>query len=465
MRTEIHFLEATELAALLKSGAISPVEATQSMLARIATVDAKLKSFALVTSDLALEQARQAEREIRAGDYRGPLHGVPIAIKDNCFTKGVVTTNGMAIRRDVKPDYDATVVARLNSAGAVLLGKLQHTEGAFAEHHPTVSPPINPWDANRWSGASSSGSGVATAAGLCFGSLGTDTGGSIRLPCDVNGLTGMKPTYGRVSRCGVLDNSPTMDHVGPMARSVADIAAMLAAIAGRDENDPTTSFEPTPDYLSLLAGSVRGLRLGVDRAYNGKGAHPAVIAALDAAVEILRSLGAEILSVSLPDPEPVIADWMPHSAIEMAVAHEATYPVRKADYGPVLSGMIELGLSQSGVQYQKYILRRNDFRGRLAALFRDIDLLAIPTLATPAPTNAEMAALGEEQDSIQRLTRFTAPFDMTGNPTIILPSGFTSAGHPMTFQLVGRHFEETLLFQAGYAFQSVTGWHKRHPVV
>jgi len=465
MSFDIHFLEAAELATLLKSGAISPVEATRSMLGRIAAIDPQLRSFALVTAELALEQARRAEREIGAGRYRGPLHGVPIAVKDNCFTKGIVTANGMAIRSGAKPDHDATVVERLRTAGAILLGKLQHTEGAFAEHHPTVAPPLNPWGAELWSGASSSGSGVATAAGLCFGSLGTDTGGSIRLPCDVNGLTGMKPTYGRVSRHGVLDNSPTMDHVGPMGRSVLDIAALLGAIAGRDESDPTTSFEPTPDYVSLLDGDLRGLRLGVDRDYNGKGVDPAVTAATEAAVETMRSLGAEIISASLPDPDQVIMDWMPHSAIEMAVAHEATYPARRAEYGPVLGAMIELGLGQSAVQYQKYILRRNNFRGQLAALFRSIDLLAIPTLAAPAPTNVQMATLGEEQDSIQRLTRFTAPFDMTGNPTIILPSGFTAAGHPMTFQLVGGHFSEDLLLRAGYAFQSATGWHKRHPAI
>jgi amidase len=390
---------------------------------------------------------------------------VPIAVKDNIFTKGVVTTNGMAIRRDARPDYDATVVTRLREAGAILVGKLQHTEGAFAEHHPTVAPPVNPWGADLWSGASSSGSGVATAAGLCFGSLGTDTGGSVRLPCDVNGLTGMKPTYGRVSRYGVCENSPTMDHVGPMARSVADVAALLGAMAGHDENDPTSSFEPAPDYMSLLGRDVGGLRVGVDRAYNGDGVDPAVIAATEGAIETMRQLGARIVEVSLPNPHEAIMDWMPHSAIEMAVAHEATYPSRKADYGPVLSGMIELGLSQSAVQYQKYILRRNDFRGRLAALFQEIDVLAIPTFASPAPTNAQMAALGEEQDSIQRLTRFTAPFDMSGHPTIILPSGFTAAGHPMTFQFVGSWFAEALLLRAGAAFQSVTDWHKQHPAI
>ena len=465
MTTEIHFMEATELAGLIRSKKMSPLEATTMMLDRIKAVDPGLHAYARLTEELALSQAKAAEDDLMAGKVRGPLHGVPIAVKDNCFTKGIVSANGMAIRSDFRPEHDATVVARLREAGAVLLGKLQHTEGAFAEHHPTITVPVNPWGADRWSGASSSGSGVATAAGLCFASLGTDTGGSVRLPCDVNGLTGMKPTYGRVSRYGVFDNSPTMDHVGPMTRSVADAAAVLGAIAGRDENDPTSGFEPVPDYMATLAHDIRGVRIGYDEAYVSTGSHPAVAAAVEGALEIMQSLGARIVPVTVPDTRMVLEDWMPHSGIEMAVAHEATYPTRKAEYGPVLSGLIELGLSQSGVQYQKYILRRNDFRGRLAGLFRGIDLLAIPTLAMPAPTTAEWEALGEDQNSIQRVTKFTAPYDMAGNPTVILPAGFTDDGFPMTFQFVGRHFEEDLLLRAGYAFQSHTDWHKKHPAL
>lgn len=465
MADDIHFLEATELARLIKAGRLSSVEATTIMLDRIKTVDPALHSYARLTEELALEQARKADGELAAGRIRGPLHGVPIAVKDNCYTKDIVSANGMAIRADFRPPHDATVVSRLREAGAVLLGKLQHTEGAFAEHHPTVTVPVNPWGADRWSGASSSGSGVGTAAGLCFASLGTDTGGSVRLPCDVNGLTGMKPTYGRVSRYGVFDNSPTMDHVGPMTRSVADTAAVMGAIAGRDENDPTTGFEPVPDYMASLGQGVAGIRIGYDEAYVRTGTDPAVAAAVEAALQVMQKLGARIVPVTVPDTSAVLADWMPHSGIEMAVAHEATYPARKAEYGPVLSGLIELGLSQSGIQYQKYILRRNDFRGRLAALFQTIDLLAIPTLALPAPTIREWEALGEDQDSIQRVTRFTAPYDMAGNPTVILPSGFTADGFPMTFQFVGRHYEEELLLRAGHAFQASTAWHTKHPNV
>jgi amidase len=371
----------------------------------------------------------------------------------------------MAIRRDVKPDYDATVVAKLRDAGAILLGKLHHTEGAFAEHHPTLAVPVNPWKAELWAGASSSGSGVGTAAGLCFASLGTDTGGSIRFPCDMNGVTGLKPTYGRVSRYGVFDNSPTLDHVGPMARSVADLAAMLGALAGRDENDPTTEFRDVPNYLAIMQQGARGLRIGVDRAYNTIGVDPVIVSRIDAALAVLREQGAEVVELTMPNPDQVIKDWLPYSAVEMGVAHEATYPSRKSEYGPVLTGFIELGLQQTAADYHKILKRRNDFRGRLASMFREVDLLAIPTQCVAAPTVAKMATLGEDPDELLQLIRFTAPFDMSGHPTIILPVGFTDDGNPMTFQFVGRSFEEEVLFRAGHAYQAKTQWHRRHPPI
>ena len=459
------YSELMEVSRRVHNKELSPVDVTKAALNRIASVDKSLHSYALVLSEVALHQAKTAEQEIVAGNIKGPLHGVPIAVKDNCFTKGIVTTNGMALRRDVKPDYDATVVTKLRDAGAILLGKLHHTEGAFAEHHPTMAVPINPWKADLWAGASSSGSGVATAAGLCFASLGTDTGGSIRLPCDSNGVTGLKPTYGRVSRYGVFDNSPTLDHVGPMARSVADLAAMLGAMAGRDENDPTTEFRDVPDYLTIMQKGSRGMRIGVDRAYNTTGVDPVIVSRLDAAMAIMRQLGAEVVEVTMPSPDQTIKDWLPYSAVEMGVAHEATYPSRKSEYGPVLSGFIELGLQQSAADYHKILKRRNDFRGRLTALFRDIDLLAIPTQSVAAPTVAKMATLGEDPDDLLRLIRFTCPFDMTGNPTIILPVGFTDDGNPITFQFVGRHFEEEVLFRAGHAYQATTAWHTHHPPV
>lgn len=261
---DLHYMELTELAACIKAREVSPLEVTRAQLDRIASLDSALGSYAFVTAELALAQAEEAETEITAGRYRGPLHGVPIAVKDLCWTKGVPTAAGMAIYKDYCPNEDATVVRRLKDAGAVLLGKLQLTEGAYSDHHASIMPPKNPWNADYWSGMSSSGSGVATAAGLCYGSLGSDTGGSIRFPSAANGVTGLKPSWGRVSRSGVFELAASLDHIGPLTRSAADAGVMLTAIAGSDPNDPTAAHDRVPDYPAMVEQGVRGLRIGVD---------------------------------------------------------------------------------------------------------------------------------------------------------------------------------------------------------
>ncbi len=462
---DIQYLELVELTRRIHAGELSSVEATQAALARIGALDGTLHSFALVLPEYALEQARIADAQIRAGEIKGPLHGAPIAVKDLCWMQGVPTAAGTVVHRDYRPTADATVVSRLAAAGAVILGKLQLTEGAYADHHPQVTPPINPWNAAHWSGASSSGSGSATAAGLCYGSLGSDTGGSIRFPSAANGLTGLKPTWGRVSRYGVFELAATLDHVGPMTRSARDAAAMLGAIAGADENDPTALQDPVPDYLAGIDRGLRGVRVGVAPAWTETQADTTTQRAIAAAVEIVRGLGAEIREVSFPDVTHMVEDWFPLCGVETAVAHEATYPSRKAEYGPALSGVIDLGRALSGVDYQKIILRRKDFSGRVAALFRTIDLLLIPAQGFASPTLAKMATLGEDAALMAFLLSFTCPFDMSGSPTITLPCGFTEAGTPVGFQFVGGHLAEELLLQAGHAFQQATDWHKRHPAL
>ena len=245
--------------------------------------------------------ARAAEEEIRAGRYRGPLHGVPVAVKDLCYTKGVHTMGGTTVREDFVPDVDATVVSRLRDAGAVLLGKLNLSEGAGAGYNPARDVPLNPWNPDRWPGMSSSGSGVATAAGLCYAAIGTDTGGSIRFPASANGVVGLKPTYGRVSRFGVMVMADSLDHVGPMARSVADVAIMFDAIAGRDPQDPTSLDVPASQAVTALTGDITGLRIGVDRDYALKGSDSGQAAAISTTLDVLNGLGATIADVRMPD--------------------------------------------------------------------------------------------------------------------------------------------------------------------
>jgi len=254
---DLCYADLVEVGQRVQARRLSSVEVTQAVLDRIARLDGRLKSYATLTADLALAQAKQADAEIGRGTIRSPLHGVPIAVKDLCHTKGIPTAAGMPIHKDYRPERDATVVARLREAGAVLLGKLQMTEGAFAQHHPSMAAPVNPWSAAHWTGASSSGSGVATAAGLCFGALGTDTLGSIRFPSTMNGITGLKPTWGRVSRAGVFALAESMDHIGPMTRSAADAAALLGVIAGADADDPTATQDPVPDYLGGIGEGAR----------------------------------------------------------------------------------------------------------------------------------------------------------------------------------------------------------------
>lgn len=461
--TNLHYLGLIEVGKLVQSRKLSPVEVTQAALDRIARLDGALKSYSTVVGEAALAQAHAAEKEIASGKVRGPLHGVPVAVKDLCWMKDTPTSHGMTILRDNRPKEDGTVVARLREAGAIILGKLQQTEGAYADHHPKIDPPKNPWNADLWTGVSSSGSGVATAAGLCYGSIGTDTGGSIRFPSAANGVTGLKPTWGRVSRYGAFELAATLDHIGPMTRNASDCGAMLGAIAGADPKDPTAVPVSVPDYLANLTGNLRGMTVGVDRKLVNDSSDADTKKAFEGALKAVAELGATIKDINFPDPTDVVNDWFPLCGAETAVAHEATYPSRKDEYGPGLAGVIELGRQLSGMDYQKIVLRREAFRGRLRALFETIDLFVIPAQAVAAPTLAKMATFGEDPDLLNGLLRFTCPFDMTGSPTITVPAGVTANGGRIGFQFVGRHFDEARLVTAGDAFQRITNWHKEHP--
>jgi amidase len=453
-----------EVAGLIKKKEVSPVELTQAMLERIAAHDGKLYSYLTVTSELALQQARAAEQDITKGTYRGPLHGVPIAVKDLCYTKGIRTTCASKILADWKPDYNATVVDKLNAAGAVLLGKLGMTEFALAGYHPSIHPPVNPWAADRWPGASSSGSGVATAASLCFGSLGSDTGGSIRFPSACCSIVGVKPTYGKVSRYGVFPLGESLDHIGPMTRRVADAAAMLRVIAGFDPNDPTTRRETVRDYLDMVYNGVKGLRIGVDQDYCTKNVDPQVSKAVLATTTVLKELGAEIQEVTFAVSDQDLSDWFSICAAETAAAHQQFFPARANDYGPTFRSFLEEGVKVSGIEYVDATVRRQFIRRALDDLFQKIDLFLCPsTSVLPMPLSQFAPTATLSRESSRELLRMTAPFDLTGSPTISVPCGFSAEGLPISLQLVGRHSEEGLVMQAGHAYEQATEWHKRQP--
>jgi amidase len=352
MPSDIHYQSLTEVAASIATGELSPVELTGHMLRRIEALDSRLQSFATVTAERALSAARQAEQEIVTGKYRGPLHGVPIAVKDLCYTRGTPTMGGMAAYRDFVPDSDATVIRRLEQAGAVLLGKLNLTEGAMAGYHPDFDIPVNPWREDLWPGASSSGSGVATAAGLCFASLGSDTGGSIRFPSMANGIVGLKPTYGRVSRHGVLPLAESLDHVGPMTRRSADAAVMLQSMAGFDANDPTSLRDPVPDMLAGIDAGVGGLRIGYDPAYAGAGTDAGLLAAIERALDTLQNLGAELVEVRMPEETAHTGDaWFAICAREAYAAHATQFGADPARYGPFFRDFLASGAGVSAEQY------------------------------------------------------------------------------------------------------------------
>ena len=465
MTDNLAYATIEELAPRVASGDLSPVELTQMQLDRITAADGKLKSYATVMAESALAEAQQAQDEIAAGNYRGPLHGVPIAVKDLCYTTGVRTMGGTKVLEDFVPDFDSTVVARFKEAGAVLLGKLNLTEGAMAGYNRARQVPVNPWASDRWTGVSSSGSGVATAAGLCYASLGSDTGGSIRGPSASCGIVGLKPTWGRVSRFGVLDLAQSLDHVGPMCRSTWDCAATFEVIAGNDPNDPTTLPEPAPAMLDGIDGGVAGMRIGYDRRYATEDVIPPIAAAVAASVETLASLGAEIVEVELPDFGTYMPDWPTLCSVEALYAHLDNYPSRADDYGNWFGAWLELGSSISATEYAAACIRREELRGLLARCFADIDMLACPAQGTlPHQVTEDMMyddTPGEFQWS--RL-QYTAPWDMNRAPTLTLPNGWGEHGLPIALQLVGPLGSEQALCQAGYAFEQATDF-MRNPQV
>jgi amidase len=445
-----------------RSGATRPTAAVAALLDRIATEDHSFHAYAHVAADLAMAQAEQAERELAAGLDRGPLHGIPIGVKDLCATRDMPTRAGMPRLGPLMAGEEATVVARLRQAGAVISGKLEMTEGATGNHHPNVVPPVNPWGADLWPGISSSGSGVAVAAGLCQAALGSDTGGSIRFPSSCCGLTGLKPTWGLVSLAGVYPLAYSMDHVGPMARSAEDAALLLEAIAGPDEADPGVHLDAPPAYAARLTEGLSGVAVGVDEALISQDVDPQVSGAVLAAARVLADLGATLTPVSFPDLTEAAATTSGFSA-EIALAHAENYPSRAECYGPDLAAILEHAQSVDGREVVRAQRTRQALRRKLDRQLAETPLLILPVLPFPTPTAAEGWAMMRDPARLGRATRFTVIFDLTGHPTITLPCGFDDRGAPIGLQLVGRALSEPRLLSAAHAFQQATDFHTRRP--
>lgn len=462
---DLPFKTLTEVARSIQRREISSTELTIAILDRIDALDRRLKSYATVMADHALAAAERADKEIAAGRYRGQLHGIPIAVKDLCFTKGVRTMGGTAVLSDHIPDHDGTVVMRLEAAGAILLGKLNMTEGAMGGYHPKLEIPLNPWNTYVWAGASSSGSGVATAAGLAYATLGSDTGGSIRFPAAACGVVGLKPTWGRVSRYGILALAESLDHVGPLARSTVDAAVILQAIAGHDPNDPTSLYDPVPDLLSNIDAGVKGVRIGLDEQFIARNAAPELAKAVVSGVEVLVTLGADVIEVQLPDLNEFLPAWVTLCSAEAVLAHKATYPSRRDDYGPWFREWLDLGSNVTGTDYARANNLRAVCNGRLRAVFENIDVLACPSMPGP-PFPVTLGGLyGSMGEFDSSLLRFTVPFDFNGAPTLSVPCGFNDDNLPLSLQFVGHHLNEQLLCQIGHAYERATKWHTRRPKI
>jgi aspartyl-tRNA(Asn)/glutamyl-tRNA(Gln) amidotransferase subunit A len=455
-------LTIAEAARAFRSRQLSPLELTRACLERIEALDGRLNAFITLLPERALAEARVAETRLAAGQTRGPLDGVPFPLKDLYETAGVRTTAGSKILADYVPQRDAACVRRLNEAGIVLLGKLNMHEWAYgattAVSH--FGPCHNPWDLERITGGSSGGSAAALAASLCLGSLGSDTGGSIRMPASLCGIVGLKPTYGRVSKQGVIPLSGSLDHAGPMARSVEDAALILQAIAGPDPEDPTTSDRPVPDYAASLTGDVRGLRIGVPHKDALSGASDDVLQGIEEALRTLAGLGATVVEVAVPWLIEATVIWPSIAGPEAAHYHRQDLEQRPQDIAEQVRNRLLAGRNLLAIEYLRGLDVQRRIKREAATLFADVDLLVTPTThVTAFPIDVELAAKSPEG----RLHRFTAPFDITGQPAISVPCGFDPQGLPIGLQIIGRPWEEETVLRLAHAYEQATDWHKRRP--
>ncbi|MGH7333271.1 MAG: amidase [Candidatus Rokuibacteriota bacterium] len=458
---ELHYATIRDLGERFRRRTLSPVELVELLLARIEKLDPTLHAFVTVTAERARADARAAEAALRRGHAASPLLGIPVAYKDLYATKGIATTAGSAVLADWIPQADSTGVARLQQAGSVMLGKLITHEFAFGIQFPghRFLPARNPWNLEHIPGGSSSGSGAALAAGLVMGSLGSDTGGSIRGPAAFSGIAGIKPTYGRCSRAGVVTLSWTLDHTGPMARTVEDCAYLLQVLAGYDPADPASSHAAVGDYTASLRDGIRGLRVGVPRAYFFEGINAEMERAFHEALDVLQSLGATVQDVEIPSIRASMA-FLVIMLVEAFAYHERDLRESPQLYGDVLREKLLAGGLLCGSEYMQAQRLRARLCRDMATVLTTVDVVVTPTTPGPAPSFETVLT-----PDFPFARSNMAPFNMTGLPALAIPCGFTTSGLPLSLQIAGRAFDEATVLRVGHAYEQATDWQRRRPPV
>ena len=463
---DVPYLSIAQLSELIRAKEISSLEATNAYLNRISRIDGILNSYITVTHEEARKSAVEADESIADGNYHGPLHGIPLAVKDQFFTKGIRTTAGSNLLSEFIPEQDAVVVEKLKTAGSVILGKLNLSEFALGESfsHPAGTP-RNPWDLNRNPGISSSGSAAATSAFLCASALAEDTGGSTRIPAAWCGLAGLRPTWGRVSRRGVIPVSWSMDTVGPVARTVEDCAITFQAIAGHDSEDPYSWDTPVPDYRLGLSGGVSGLKIGVLKEKVAFGnLEPQTLEAMHTAIDQLKSLGAIVEEVSIPSVECAGVASKCITDMDGGYLHHERLKTRAQEYDHNSRVRLITGILTPAQSYIKAQKLRKIVRDDILETLSRVDALILPTSPGPAPNIPEKAGIANQEDAQSRISgvrNFTGAFNLAGLPALSLPCGFTSENLPLSIQMAGRPMEEELLFRLGHTYQQITDWHLR----
>lgn len=460
------YLTISQAAELIRERQLSPVELVQSVLKRIDEVEPRINAYITLLREEALEAAKAAESSILAGNYAGPLHGIPIGLKDVFSTKGVLTTAGSKVLAGWVPTENATIVERLKTAGAIIMGK--HNMHEFALGPTNIRSYYglvrNPWDLERIPGGSSGGSAAAIAASECLGAVGTDAAGSIREPASLCGIVGLKTTYGRVSLHGMVAPAWSMDTVGPMAKTVRDAALMLNVLAGRDPEDFISAEVPVPDYIQELQLGIKGLKIGVPRDYFFKGADEAVLKAVEGAIDLFRELGASVQEVDLPGIELATTARMVIRGAEATAYHLPHLRAHPGDYGPHLLSFLEVGMLYTAVQYVQAQRLRTRLVKEADKLLRQVDILVTPTTPVTAfKIEDVVASKSSEAEMASRLMPLTAPINLLGLPAISMPCGFTPGGLPIGLQLVGKPFAEVTILRTAYAYESHTEWHRWRP--